>query len=429
MVVQSTAQSVGVKGEIARLEEMCVAILRRVNEMLLHNEDEEGVEMHAFLFQWILTGQPSSLLEFWPAAATKRVIEQIGGREVLDRLELDPIHIARMAAIMDLNSFLVESFYAERKGMAYFPEAGFLNHSCVPNATYDILPEHVFKESEYYTKEETSQTHKEREEDEEEIDDELMSKSRMAVCGDEEDTKSSVMMKKEGDSICAHRANNNDNGTADASFDELSNSSSPHLKDYSVINHNDTQEKENYFKSLTEYGAPVYLFCCRTTQPIKAGEEIFISYVPPNWSFDSRQYVLHDRYRFWCKCEKCSPKLDQRYSRIPKLFALIVIFTIILQTIVFRIQNNINIEQDEENENAQWRRELSEEAQRKMLQDRGIDVEGVRMETCQVRNKNKRRRGLFEWLEKRKWDDLNKFDGQMMDTTYLEENDMYARKR
>jgi hypothetical protein len=48
-----------------------------------------------------------------------------------------------------------------------------------------------------------------------------------------------------------------------------------------------------------------YLFCCKASRDIAEGEEILIAYVPPEWRHDTRQHVLHERYKFWCRCEAC----------------------------------------------------------------------------------------------------------------------------
>jgi hypothetical protein len=82
------------------------------------------------------TGQPLSRIDL--------------GEKVLHELELHKEHIPRLAAILYMNGFLVESTFAERRGSAYWPEASLYNHSCDPNATYEVIPEHMFAESEFY---------------------------------------------------------------------------------------------------------------------------------------------------------------------------------------------------------------------------------------------------------------------------------------
>lgn len=290
MITSSTARSLGVKGEMKRLEEMCTEVL--LNALDKTRTAEEQKEYVDFLHNWILTGQPSSLVEYWPQASTDRVLEAIGGQEQLDLLELHPIHITRMAAIMDLNGFLVESTYAERKGMAYFPEAGFFNHSCVPNAAYEIMPEHVFEESDYY------------------LDEALK----------EEEAREEGTSHTAGSSSAA----------APSDLTPAEERAQHRLARFSQGSGNE----------LTEYGAPTYLFCCRADKDIAEGEEILISYVPPDWSFDNRQYVLHDRYHFYCKCPRCVPTIERQYAKVPKLLVFLVVCSIILQIFLICLKNN-----------------------------------------------------------------------------------------
>ncbi|CAJ1992881.1 hypothetical protein conserved [Leishmania donovani] len=369
MIVQSTARNVGVKGELQRLEEMCTDIL-----IACRDGDARACD---YLHDWILTGQPSSLLEHWPAASTSRVMDAIGGADVLRALELHPIHIARMAAIIDLNSFLVESSFSERKGMAYFPEAGFLNHSCAPNATYDIMPEHVFRETDYYLDEATRAT--------------------AAESGEEEDVQGTVMAA-------------DDAGTSSTAAPCPARAAQPpaavgYISSSQVLVCDGVPEGQRHvalfgredrlaaYPDLTEADAPVYLFCCRAEKEIEAGEEIVISYVPPQWSFDNRQYVLHDRYRFWCKCPKCSPVLDKKYARVPKMIVAMVLVSIVLQIMVFRQRSLKNaVDKDYEQLAA-----MSEEERLEELRARGIDVEAITADA--VERRKQRRVGLFEMLE------------------------------
>ncbi|KAG5466657.1 hypothetical protein LSCM1_00826 [Leishmania martiniquensis] len=346
MIVQSTARNVGVKGELQRLEEMCTDIL-----IACRDGDARACD---FLHDWILTGQPSSLLEHWPASSTSRVIDAIGGVDVLGALELHPIHIARIAAIIDLNSFLVESSISERKGMAYFPEAGFLNHSCAPNATYDIVPVHVFRDTDYYLDEAAR------------VD---------AAEAEEKDEKAiATAATRDASDVPAAAEDGLPEGQRSAAFFG-------------------SQDRLSACPDLTEADAPVYLFCCRAEKEIDAGEEVVISYVPPQWSFDNRQYVLHDRYRFWCKCPKCSPVLDTKYARVPKLIVVLVLVSITLQMMVFR-QRSLKDSLDED-----YRRlaAMSEEERLEELRARGIDVEAMAQDA--EKRRKQRRVGLFEMLE------------------------------
>ncbi|ESL12156.1 hypothetical protein TRSC58_00081 [Trypanosoma rangeli SC58] len=325
MIVRSTASNLGVKGEVERLVEMC-------SDVLLTAYEGTAAELN-YLHDWILTGQPSSLLEFWPASATERVLERIGGVEVLHALELHKIHVSRLAAVIDMNSFLVESSYAVRKGMAYFPEAGFLNHSCAPNATYDVLPEHTFRESEYYLDEAVE---------------------------------------------AAHHA------------DDVAATTST------------TAEVESTAHALTMETAVQYLFCCRAAANIPAGTEILISYVPPEWSFDNRQYVLHDRYRFWCKCSKCAPMLDAMHARVPRLIVLMLVFSIWLQLLVLHRRD---VEQ------AAARETVAMEEDSALHEDDADGDEDDYDEAAVVRRRRQhwprpRSRGLFELLEEDRLEEL-----------------------
>ncbi|CAD2214611.1 hypothetical protein AGDE_09817 [Angomonas deanei] len=335
MIVESTAQNVGAKGEFRRLEEMVVEILREVLD-----EEDPGRREGAldYLHHWILTGQPSSLLEHWPKQSTDRVIAAIGGEAQLLHLELHPIHIARLAAILDLNSFLVESYYANRKGMAYFPEAGYLNHSCEPNCDYEIMPAHVFPESDYYL-------------------DEFVERDRRREEGEEKD-----VVTTEGE------------------------------KDV-VTSYGDTP--------LTEEDAPRYLFCCRANQDIKSGEQILIAYVPPTWTFDQRQEVLHDRYRFWCKCPKCSPTLDSRYGKGARFLMALLALAIVLQVFMVYTRDK---QHDVDKELEQLRRMTPEERREELIR-RGFDVDDLTPEGWKKRQAS--RKGLFEELEDKKLMDLS----------------------
>ncbi|RNF26796.1 uncharacterized protein Tco025E_00952 [Trypanosoma conorhini] len=340
MVVRDTASNLGVKGEVERLVEMC-------SEVLLTAYEGGPAEL-SYLHDWVFTGQPSSLLEFWPASATERVLERIGGVEVLHALELHNIHVARLAAIIDMNSFLVESSYAVRKGMAYFPEAGFLNHSCAPNATYDVLPEHTFRESEYYL-------------------DEVAAGAPPPVPQDAAIANRS------------HAADATMAGAADAAT----------------------------ARELTTATAVQYLFCCRATANIPAGAEILISYVPPEWSFDNRQYVLHDRYRFWCKCSKCAPTLDATYARVPRFIVLMLFFSILLQLLVLHQRD---VEQAAAREASATEESFALHGEEADDGEADGDGQAAGVRRRRQRPPRPRPRGLFELLEEDRLQDLYALD-------------------
>ncbi|CCW64747.1 unnamed protein product [Phytomonas sp. EM1] len=332
--------------------------------------------------------------------------------------------------------------------MAYFPEAGFLNHSCTPNATYDILPEHVFKESEYFTP-----SNEQEEEEENENDKGFMQEDARGWIAEETNAKSSAAEKPEtlslerSSSDALHDGIPNPherNSAAPSSSEKLSdpinnegidneNSRLPAFPSPSrqfAKDENATSGEEISSNALTEYGAPVYLFCCRATRRIEAGEEILISYVPPEWSFDNRQYVLHDRYRFWCKCPKCSPTLDKKYARIPKFVVGLVMFTIVVQMILVSKRDSMNLGDDDNNaeKELEWWRQLSEEEKEELQRTHGMKVEEIEKRVRQARQKEKAQ-GFFEWMEKRRMEDVNKFDGQIVNSKFIEEHDLYARKR
>ncbi|EKF32303.1 hypothetical protein MOQ_003851 [Trypanosoma cruzi marinkellei] len=377
MIVRNTACNLGVKGEVERLVEMCGDVLLTVYS--------EGTEAELdYLHDWILTGQPSSLLEFWPKSATERVLERIGGVEVLHALELHEIHIARLAAIIDMNSFLVESSYAVRKGMAYFPEAGFLNHSCAPNATYDIMPEHTFHESEYYM-DEVLQA------EASDATDPTSSSAAAAAATTFKEKEETVVMDEEFFSSKRTHPSNGVEG-----------------KENGVDGNKSTASRE-----LT-VGAPVqYLFCCRATANIPAGSEILISYVPPEWSFDNRQYVIHDRYRFWCKCPKCAPTLDAKYARVPQLIVVLLVFSVFLQLLVLHKRD---VEQKVARENM-----ATEEVP--IFSSDNNDEDDVPME--QRRTPRQRSRGLFELFEEERLQEMYAPDRRPLPAVLA--NDPWAR--
>ncbi|KAG8342189.1 SET domain [Trypanosoma vivax] len=353
MVVSSTARNVGVKGEVERLVEMCTDILLETYNSLRAGDQASSealgcasgageVEKLNYLHEWILTGQPSSLLLHWPARATELVLERIGGFKVLRALELHKVHIARLAAIIDMNSFLVESSYAVRKGMAYFPEAGFLNHSCVPNATYDVIPAHIFRETDYY------------------IDEQENAKGTGASCNPK---VASLITEVDVGSSGSHVANSKKVKAGDFCLEDNS-------AGCDALAPNEPAE---------------YLFCCRATTDIPAGSEILISYVPTNWSFDNRQYVLHDRYRFWCKCPKCAPTLDAQYARVPRLLAGLLVFSIFLQLLAKHQREKVQ---------QQMKKQLEEE------EGEEDDKAGQRLAARQ------RSRGFFEVIEENRQREL-----------------------
>jgi hypothetical protein len=325
MVVSSTAQSLGLTGEQRRLVKMASDILRAAYEG--KDEDRE------FLYNWILTGQLSSMVEKWPERLTTEVIEKIGGREVLDALELHPSHIARLAAVIDMNSFVVESSYDERRGMAYWPEAGFFNHSCDPNTTYEIVPDHMFKESEFFAGPDAQL------DDPDELED--------ATTGSDAPSSSPKVQQRPQSPSPAGNLETKGDASVDHKPTPAMSSAPPPLsssgKEISTSSHKDDGDDVELYKDvdLTAKGAPGYLFCVRATKEIAAGQEILISYVPTEWNFDARQYVLHDRYRFRCKCPRCAPTIDSKYAAVPRFMLFVLVFLLTMQLWLMREKHRL----------------------------------------------------------------------------------------
>lgn len=370
------------------------------------------------------TGQPLSRIDL--------------GEQVLHELELHREHIPRLAAILYMNGFLVESTFAERRGSAFWPEAALYNHSCDPNATYEIIPEHMFAESEFYI---SSQDEELREFAAAQHDDEVAKRTvakddtgtdiASTVGGSDKlnlpflkpppsafryepavgssksstgarpkgrtdvDVSASALSMKpisfEGDAgrtakqqwnqltsavgstaigsgvidstvplryddddadisnllrnqrqqqqtsptSTAFSSSNAPSSTSGAESAEpasfsaigdgenvggqqvtssitLGSGGQPLAKLQKKGDEQDQPPASMKIADLTPNGASVYLFCCRAEKDIAAGEEILIPYVPPEWSFSQRQEVLLERYKFRCKCPKCSPAVDSQ---------------------------------------------------------------------------------------------------------------------
>jgi endogenous inhibitor of DNA gyrase (YacG/DUF329 family) len=272
MVVRSQAVNLGFNSEIDRLAEMSAFVLLRA----YHGTEEDREYLH----QWILTGQMSNIIDRWPQEGTRKVLDLIGGPEILDALELHPMHVGRLGAVIDLNSFLVESYYAERKGMGYWPEAGYFNHSCAPNCDYDIIPSHKFAESEFCPKEENEET-----------------------------------------------------GAFEDMAPELQRVAAAKTEPKQVIT---IEEKEMEELERDLIDNPSYLFCVKACRDIKAGEELLISYVPTGWRYDDRQFVLHDRYRFWCKCPNCATLVEKKLRFPMRVAIAIIVFYSSLQLFLYK---------------------------------------------------------------------------------------------
>ena len=75
MIVKSKTVNLGYNAEIDRLCEMTAKVI-----LDARNGTDEDKE---FFHRWILTGQMSNIVERWPSEGTKKVLEEIGGEEVL----------------------------------------------------------------------------------------------------------------------------------------------------------------------------------------------------------------------------------------------------------------------------------------------------------------------------------------------------------
>eukprot|EP00760_Papus_ankaliazontas_P032125 PhM_4_TR564/c0_g1_i1/m.97144/K11426/SMYD; SET and MYND domain-containing protein len=202
--------------------------IREIVDVLVHR-GRRSEEDKDFFHKWVLTGQPAATLEKWSEKDLNSAVDYYGGFDMLRDLEIHKRHIGRLNAIVEMNNFLIESPVKEERGMGYWPEAALLNHSCCPNADYEIV--------------------------------------------------------KEGD--------------------------------------------EYHFK-LT------------ANRDIKPGEEVLIAYVPPEWRYNDRQAVLRERYRFWCKCRKCSPDVDWTHQKAPAIMVAIIIFCMVVQSVVYRSRSDPN---------------------------------------------------------------------------------------
>ncbi len=285
MVVGSTAQHTGHEGEINRLGTMVADLLKALAASC--TDDDMN-----FLHNTVLTGQLSSIVERWPESATDRVIELAGGEEVLHKLQLHRLHVGRLAAVMDMNGILIESSFAERHGTGYWPEAGFFNHSCIPNVTYETVPQHMFTESEFYL--------------------DMLSDSERRKAQTAEEPVMAPSLSSPG------LVRSSGSPTATLTLESV---------------RADLEEKQRAWQAtdLTAAGTPQMIFCMRADRDIEAGEELFMSYVPSNWSFEARQVALNHRYRFWCRCEKCAPSVDRSYAMLPKFSVAILVFMMLMQ--------------------------------------------------------------------------------------------------
>ena len=296
MVVGSTAQHTGIEGEVKRLGLMVVDLLKSI--ALSGTEDDLD-----FLHLTVLTGQMSSVVERWPVSATNQVIEMIGGEATLHKLQIHALHIARIAAVIDMNSFLIESTYAERHGSGYWPEAGYFNHSCSPNSSYEIIPQHTFPESDFYLDMLSDAERKK------------LIESRQSIPGQAEELQPQLKRSQQpgspGAAISPSRT---------VVVDELQSQLEARRAGWMATD-------------LTSSGTPQMLFCMRAERDLEPGEEVLISYVPSDWSFNARQIALQHRYKFWCRCERCAPSIDKSYAMLPNFSVFLIVFVVLLQFI------------------------------------------------------------------------------------------------
>ena len=366
MIVDSTAQNVGFNDEQSRMIEMTADILR--------NALAGGEEERHYLHHWILTGQLSSIVERWRRDATDKVIELIGGEESLAKLELHREHIPRIAAIIHMNSFLVESQYAERRGVAYWPEAAMLNHSCEPNTTYEIVPEQMFTQSEFYI----GTSDQELMHFESENINAAMAADAGTVSGSGADggggggippkpvDAAAPEAEASSSSSCSASSSagpsssaKNSGGCGDPSC-TASDCAGGHSSELTTTPNNGSSEGnvDNFlanpnFGDLTPRGANTFLFCARATKDIAAGEEILISYVPTEWPFAHRQEVLLDRYKFRCKCPRCSPDIEYRHNFMTKFLLPTLALTVSLHLMLSFARTET--EEDDEIDLQRWK--------------------------------------------------------------------------
>lgn len=400
MCVRSSAVSLGYVPRIERLIEMMRDVLLRVYDAVKEEEREwlanggrfaagadgkprlRGHAEMERLHTWILQGQQSSLVEQWSAEHTEKLIRKIGGREVLDTLEMHPLHIARLAAVLDMNSFIVEGFYNDDRGRGYWPEAGLLNHSCCPNADYEIMDEEHFKISDFnpefvaardkYEREMEAQMMMEKKAHQQQQPQQSSADAATTPEEKKEEDLNAALRQGLAENVVVGSSGSNEaasgaGGAAEAQTDsnggeetlmrkmerqaegeaQKSNAAKRQVALYED-DADQQQQQQASGKIGHEYYDPSgsYLFVCRAAKDIAAGEEVLIAYVPPEWRYDNRQHVLYERYKFWCRCEKCAPSVESFTKLYPRAAFFMVIFFIFLQTAAYQAREHSLLAQE-----------------------------------------------------------------------------------
>lgn len=365
MIVRSSAFNNGWNSITGRLMEM-------MRDVVLRAYHGGEAELH-FVHHWILQGQMTSRVEYWPQDLTNQFILMIGGIHILDALEMHQHHVPRLACIIEMNSLVVESPFDAERGQAYFPEAGYLNHSCASNCDYEVLALEPFRRSSY------ADTLKD-------IVGKRSGQSSESAHGVErggptfDDAGIMAAAASGGRSSTAATAAGEDPHTMNAAqFEQQRSAASSGFEEPPAVTTEwrsscgdascrgcpaDTtasssvamavpggkieglQQVPAAGTSVVRSGLPPgdhppasfgpYFFCMTANRDIKQGEELLISYVPPEWHLEDRQFVLLDRYRFRCKCPKCAPTFDARYKYTARFGIGIIIFYCVLQLVLYR---------------------------------------------------------------------------------------------
>jgi hypothetical protein len=390
MVVKSSAVNLGFNSYTDRLVYMVRDILLDV-----HAKRHDAAALD-YLHTWIACGQKSARVEYWPLDATKRVVKLVGGRATLDDLELHEHHIARIAAVIENNAFVVEGFYNEDKGKGYWPEAGLLNHSCIPNAEYEVLSMDDFVMSDYNPKIADLKAKKSREGQQPDgtpprtaafdsksdassgASDDVSSLLKAFAKGDSAEAEAALdayATQRRNDDISAmkhlpgmgvevqlgnkddHRVLRPSQDAVDAIQDDDAELT---MKLRETPQHRVATAKARAMQTIVETLAPEtederaqaeadaaallghrsndYVFCCRAAKDIAEGEEVLIAYVPPEWRDEYREAVLYERYRFKCRCPKCAPAVMNRQKVWPRFMMFILFLYFAMQILLYAAQ-------------------------------------------------------------------------------------------
>lgn len=340
MAVRSSSVSLGYLPQTERLLDMMKELLEKYHAQCATSPDELE-----YLHTWIMQGQQSSLVENWKYEHTERLLGRLRqGRKTLDDLQLHPHHIARLAAIVDMNSFVVEGYYNEDRGKGYFPEAGYFNHSCCPNADYDILDEESFKISDFNdeflaAREKWNQKQAQQNQEGDAANVRKLQDSSDTTRNTRGSSRSENLRNTVGASMLLQEQQQQQQ--VDPSPSPLSSSSpgrgrTPTKTSLAYYE----EELDAQEDAAREPVSSSYLFCCKASRDIAAGEEILIAYVPPEWRHDNRQFVLHERYKFWCRCEACAPTIETMSKSFPRTMLGICVVFFLLNSWVYLLRDD-----------------------------------------------------------------------------------------